>query len=198
MSTAPPTPAERLAAMLLRLIVAVDGPSMYGPFPRPLALLIMVRIRTINVRFRRLAARILAGTYAPRPAAPRRQAAPRQRRPNTLPRTFGWLSKLLPDMAPYRGYLLDLLADPAMAALVAAAPGPARRPLRSLCRMLGVAPPPLLAIPRPPPAAPKPPPTKPPPAKPPPAKPRHPQPPAWMPRRTRWTLTRIRGSPKPA
>ena len=133
MTTAPPTPVERLATMLLRLIVAVDGPSMYGPFPRPLALLIMVRIRTINVRFRRLAARILAGTYAPRPAAPRRQAAPRRRRPNTLPQTFGWLSKLLPDMAPYRGYLLDLLADPAMAALVAAAPGPARRPLRSLC-----------------------------------------------------------------
>ena len=182
--------------MLLRLIVAVDGPSMYGPFPRPLALLIMARIRTINQRFRRLAARVLAGTYAPRrpSAAPRRPAATHNRRPNTLPQTFGWLSELLPDMAPYRGYLLDLLADPAMAALVAAAPGPARRPLRSLCRMLGVVPPPLLAIPRPPPAPPAAPRPKPPDPPPPP----RPQPPAWMPRRTRWTLTRIRGSPKPA
>ncbi len=47
----------------------------------------------------------------------------------------------------YGSQLQFLFAEPEMAALLAAAPAAMRRPLRSLCRMLGVEPPPILALP---------------------------------------------------
>jgi hypothetical protein len=167
---------------------------MFGPFPRPLAILIMTRIMTLNRRFAGLAGKILAGTFVPRrpPAAPRRSPAPHPRKPDKLPRKLGWLPGFLPDTRAYAAQLSYLLDDPATVELIRSGPPSLARPLRSLCRMLGVTPPPLLAIPRPKPAAPRPKPAKPPPPPPP------PEPPAWMPRRTRWTLARIRGSPKPA
>jgi hypothetical protein len=63
MTTPPPrSPAEHFAAILLRLILAIDGHSTWGRLARPLGLLIMGRIRSINQRFRRLADRIAAGT----------------------------------------------------------------------------------------------------------------------------------------
>ena len=152
MTPAPPNPAQRLAAILLALIGAVDGPSMFGPFPRPLAILIMTRIMALKRGFTRLATKILAGTFVHRrlSVAPRRPAAPHQRRPNPLPHHIGWLPKLLPDTQVYAAHLSYLLDDPAMLDLIRAAPPALARPLRSLCRMLGVTPPPLLAIPRPP------------------------------------------------
>jgi hypothetical protein len=132
---------------------------MWGQFSRPLALLIIDRLRTINQAFARLAARIAAGKYVPRrpPDTPRRHEPRKPRGPNPLPQTFAWLIKLLPETAPFGGQLQALFAEPEMAALLAAAPAPLRRPLRSLCRMLGVDPPKILALP-PPPPRPKPPP----------------------------------------
>jgi hypothetical protein len=59
----------------------------------------------------------------------------------------------VPEAAASAGQLQFLLADAGMAGLLAAAPTPLRRPLRSLCRMLGIDPPPILA--RPPAARPK-------------------------------------------
>jgi hypothetical protein len=74
---------------------------------------------------------------------------------------------LLPPTNAYASQLEYLLRDPEMAALVAAAPASLGRPLRSLCRMLGLTPPPILAPP-PRPAKPKPAPAAPKPPKPPP------------------------------
>jgi hypothetical protein len=100
----------------------------------------------------------------------------------------------VPDAIGHRAQLENLFSDPEMAALIAAAPAPMARTLRPLCRMLGLAPPKILAPPqkpRPrraaPVAAPEPPPPPPPPL----------QRPAWMnlgPDRKPWSLTRMCGS----
>jgi len=151
------------------------------------------RLRVINQRFLGLAARIRDGRYTFRTVTPQPRAAG-PRRADPLPKKFGWLLPLVPDAICYRSQLEYLLRDPGMVGLIEAAPVSLARPLRSLCHMLGLRPPAILAAP----ARPRPPrPTRAPP-KPPPPEPPRPQPPAWMPRRTRWTLTRIRGSPKPA
>ena len=203
MSNPPRTPVECFATLILWLGRAVDGPSMWGNFSRPLALLIVNRIREINQAFARLAARIKAGTYVPRRPAdtPRRHAERKPRGPNKLPQGFAWLVKLLPETAVYGSQLQFLFADPAMAALMAAAPNSLGRPVRSLCHMLGIAPPAILA----PPARPRPPraiPTAAPEAPAPrPAPPPQLQLPAWMrppPARKRNKLARIYGLPHPA
>ena len=147
----PPTtsPAERFATCLHWLTKAVV--AMMGGDRLPLLLIAQIvdRIRGIKQRFATLAARIAAGQYVPR-----QNAAPPQKRPgqapppkNPLPNTFGWLLKLVPEAVQYRGQLEILLQDPEMAALLAAAPGAMARPLRSLCRMLGLTPPEILAPP---------------------------------------------------
>jgi hypothetical protein len=162
---------------MLWLSRAVDGPSMWGGFPRPLALLILDRVRTINQAFARIAARIGAGNYHPRRPTdtPRQRAGPHPRQKNPLPQGFAWLVKLLPETAVYGSQLQFLFADPEMAALLAAAPASLGRPLRSLCHMLGVLPPPILAPP--PPVRPRTRPAKPerPPAPPRPKKPEKPR-----------------------
>jgi hypothetical protein len=111
--------------------------------------LIVERIRGIKQRFADLAARISAGQYTPR-----RRTTPPQKRPgqppppkSPLPNTFGWLLKLVPQAVGYRSQLEHLLRDSEMQALLAAAPTAMRRPLRSLCRMLGLPPPPILVLP---------------------------------------------------
>jgi hypothetical protein len=149
-SNPPRTPAECFATIILWLSRAVDGHSTWGRLERSLALLILDRLRTINQLFGRLAARIKAGSYLPRRSpTPRRHAATTPRQPNPLPQGFAWLVKLVPEAATYGSQLQFLFADPEMAALMATAPGPIGRPIRSLCRMLGVAPPPILAPPSP-------------------------------------------------
>jgi len=60
------------------------------------------------------------------------------------------LKPLLPDTNGFRAQLENLLRDPDMAELLAAAPASLGRPLRSLCWMLRLTPPPLTARPRPP------------------------------------------------
>jgi hypothetical protein len=167
---------------------------MWGKLARPLGLLIMNRIREIKQRFARLAARIAAGTYVPRRSTTRRRLAePKPRQPNPLPDDFAWLIKLVPETAAFGSQLQLLFADPEMAALMAAAPAAMRRPLRSLCRMLGVAPPPVLALPAKP-RAPRKPPRAAPQAPPP-----RPQPPEWLRglRRSLPQFARARTRPKP-
>jgi hypothetical protein len=149
----PPTPAERFATILLWLSRAVAARIAAG-LPGPFIVLIVGRIRQINQRIAHLAARIRAGRYARRRSAPRRSPTLRRaRRPNPLPHEFGWLLKLVPESVAYRAQLDHLLRDPEMAALLAAAPAAMARPLRSLCWMLRLSPPPILA---PIPAAPQP------------------------------------------
>jgi hypothetical protein len=151
----PPTPAERFATLLLWLSLAVDARRLAGRLATPLLVLILDRLRGINQTFARLAARIGAGRFAPRRSVARHSPIERKpRRPNPLPQDFAWLIKLVPEAAASAGQLQFLLADAEMAALLAAAPAPLRRPLRSLCRMLGIDPPTVLA---PPAARPRPP-----------------------------------------
>jgi hypothetical protein len=196
------TPAEWLAAIVLRLGLAVDGHSMWGRLARPLALLILTRIRLINQRFGRIAARIRDGRYVCRIVAAPSRGATKPRPPSELPQKFGWLLRLLPEAAGHRAQLEHLFRDAEMVALLEAAPKSLGRPLRSLCWMLGLQPPTILAPPARPPKPRKPRPAKA--AKPPPLPPigpppPHPDAPAWMhmmpPSRTRWLPAR-RGAPK--
>ncbi len=146
----PPAPAERFATILLWLCRAVAARIAAG-LPGPLIVLVVRRIHQINQRIARLAARIRAGRYVPpRHRAPRRSPTLRRaRRPNPLPHAFGWLLTLVPEAAGYRSQLEHLLRDPEMTALLAAAPAAMARPLRSLCWMLRVSPPPIPTPPRP-------------------------------------------------
>jgi len=194
-TVAPPTPAERFADILWYLAQAVVTRSAFG-LSQPLINLIVTRIRDAKQAFARLAARIEAGTYAPRRRAstpPRPPAVQKPRPPpNPLARKFGWLLPLVPAAVASRGHLENLLRNPEMAALLAAAPGSLRRPIRSLCWMLRVEPPAILALPRKP-RPPRPPQDKPPRPRreplPPYYPPTPPEAPAWMhgmPRLTRW------------
>jgi hypothetical protein len=144
-----PPPAERLATILRCLSLALAARSGWAWLTLPLIAVIVGRLRGIGQRFARVAARIQAGRYAPRRrAAPRRQtAAERPRQANPLPQTFAWLLPLVPDAAGYGAQLQSLFRDPEMAALMQAAPASLGRPLRSLCRMLVVRPPPVIAPP---------------------------------------------------
>ena len=97
--------------------------SRYIGLSTPLIGLIVTRIREIKQHFARIAALIRNGDYAPRRFAPRRpQAEPKPRPPSQLPRKFGWLLKLVPQAVGSRSQLQNLLRDPEMVALIAAAP----------------------------------------------------------------------------
>ena len=164
MQAASPTPADRLSALIVRLVYVVDARRIgnYGGFiPVALLTLIIDRTREISQRFRRLADRIRAGwVYQPKPYTPRPAASPAQDKPadqpqppgpppGQLPTTLAWLEKLAPcqQMTFIVAGLSMLLMEPDMAAVLAAAPGPAWRILRPLCRMLGVPRPAFLALP---------------------------------------------------
>jgi len=113
----------------------------------PLVMLLWTRLARLTARFDALVACLTAG----RPAAPRRQRTrPARKAPAAglrLPRGQAWLIRLLPgEAASYSCQLQALLADPQMAALLAAAPE-AGRILRPLCRLLAIAPEGLLALP---------------------------------------------------
>ena len=193
-----PTAAERFARFLLHLIQGVAARSGAG-LPFPLIALIGNRIRRIKQSIARLAALVRNGKYAPRRFAPRRASeSPKPRQPSKLPQTFGWLLPLVPDAVVWRSQLERLLQDPEVVALLAAAPASLGRPLRSLCWMLCLRPPEILA----PPARPRPPAKPRPPREPRPAPlrpigppPTPPDAPAWMhmpPSRTRWLPSRTR------
>ena len=203
MPSPPLTPEQWFAALVLSLSQAVGARTGWDRILHPLIGPIIDRLRGIKQSFARLAATIRAGTYVPRRFNGRRPPAnPRPRPPNRLPQKFGWLLPLLPHAAASGSQLQYLFGDPEMVALMAAAPAALRRPLRSLCRMLAVRPPEILALPKKKPPKPRK-------AKPPRAAreafvdPRPPTPadaPAWMrvalPRGERWTLTRMCGPKK--
>jgi hypothetical protein len=145
----PQSPAEGFATILRCLVQAVAAMSGGDRLTYRVIGLIADRIRVVNQRFRRLAARLRAGTYRPRHGFRRRKAIdPKPRRPNPLPRQFGWLQPLVPEAVQFRAQLEHHLRDPEMVALMAQAPASMARTLRPLCWMLRVTPPPILALPR--------------------------------------------------
>lgn len=141
-------PAERFAQIIDTLCSAVAARAATHRLARPVLVLLWSWLRRTARRFGRLAARVQAG----RPSRPRRPAAPRPPRPRAprtprLPRGFAWVIRLVPYAAAgSASQLQHLLAEPDMAALIAAAPT-AGRLLRPLCRMLGVRLPPALILP---------------------------------------------------
>jgi hypothetical protein len=129
------------------------------PTTAALIFLAWTRLRRLCGRFEALMAKVGAGRLVAPAARLRTQASPQRHRlpglpqplsppqPHKLPRGFGWLLRLVPETAAYRGQVEYLLAKPDMAALLAASPQ-ARRILRPLCHMLMIEPVPALAIPR--------------------------------------------------
>ena len=145
----PRAPAESFATLLRCLGQAVVAMMGGERLSLQVIALIMGRIREINQGFARLAASLAAGTYKPRRYHGRKAAAPRPRRRSLVPQNFGWLLPMVPQAVQYRAQVEHLLLrDPAMAALIQAAPAPMARILRPLCWMLRLEPPPILALPR--------------------------------------------------
>ena len=150
-SLIPPTPQARFAGIIDLLCRGVAARIAGGRLAGPLIILICSRLRRMGIRFGRLAARVEAGRPSRarrRPAAPRPPRARAPRKPR-LPQGFAWVIRLVPyTAAGSASQLQHLLAEPDMAALIAAAPSVGRL-LRPLCRMLGVRPPPALRLPPP-------------------------------------------------
>jgi hypothetical protein len=158
---ASPTPTERFASLIERLMQDVAGDVPTGWLPIPLVRLMWRRLRQLNARFLSVLARFRAGTL-PKPATPpppgdaRRGPPPADPpsgsqpshgpRPHDLPRRIGWAFRKISWARFRRDELQDLLDDPEMAILVADAPQLGRT-LRPLCRMLGVTPPAWLLLP---------------------------------------------------
>ena len=125
--------------------------SMHGP----VAGLLFPRLGRLRSRFAALLDRFHAGTLppppAPRAARPRPESAPHPASPDLLtPRQIDLLLRPIPESSWLcRCFLAQIIEnDPREAqALVAAAPQ-AGRILRVYCRMLGLKPPPWLALPR--------------------------------------------------
>lgn len=109
----------------------------------PWIVLVWSRISRIGQRFSRIHALYLAGTL-PKPRRSYRLTKPRApaKRPKlVLPAHGPWLLQKIPETALYGGELRQMLDDPQMPALLAAAPQ-LHRILRPLCLMMGVEPPP--------------------------------------------------------
>ncbi len=151
--TQPRPVADRFAGVIegLRRAIAARGAGNWLAWP--LLALLWGRLHRAALRFARLAALVHAGRLPP-PRHRTRSPRPVQPPPLRLPRGFAWLVRRVPQAAAAASQLQHLLADPAMADLLASAPQ-AGRLLRPLCQMLGVRPP--SALGRPPPLRPAPP-----------------------------------------
>jgi hypothetical protein len=188
--------------LLRSLVHAVVTRGICGQLAGPVVGLILDRIRDINQRFARLAARLRDGHSVPRHGFRRSSSDRKPRRHNPLPHTFGWLLPLVPDAVQSRGQLEHTLQTPEMVALIAEAPASMARILRPLCWMLHLTPPPILARPRPrvesePPEPEPPEPTPPAPAAAPPTPSRAPSP-GNRPVRSAPLAPRVCGPPRPA
>ena len=172
----PPHPAAELAARIDAILAALL--LVIGAHQRILgrfALPVWTRISRLRRRFARLLARPLTETAAPRQnATPPAATPPAASRPETarkggppapyIPRRHGWLVHVIGyQAAAAMSHLEHLFRDPAIQQLLAtAAPrwiSAVGRPLRPLCRLLLVTPPPVfmpperqrpVAMPRPP------------------------------------------------
>lgn len=117
-----------------------------GWLSHALIALIVDCLRGIGQCFACLAARIGDGNHVRRGCTPRRKPEGRRPRPpNKPPQTFAWPIPPVPEAVVHRTQLGYPLREPEFAAPLATAPARPGRPLRSLCRMPLVPPPPILA-----------------------------------------------------
>jgi hypothetical protein len=159
-STPPPqTVVERLGGMLNMLVKDLGARVAAGRISMALNIFLCHRLIGLRIRICAIVARIRAGTYVPRRSSGRPRApatVPRQPPPpGPVRQSFGWLMPLIPARKEeywhangVRSVFESLLEDPEMVALIQAAPVTLGRPLRSICWMLRLKPPPILAPPR--------------------------------------------------
>ncbi len=131
---------DRFSLSLDGLCRAVAARIAGGAMSAVMIVLVWQRIRRIETRMKRLLARFLAGTLRVGVGAGTRGARGRSGGgARGLPCGFGWLLVLVPHVAAnYAGQIRSVMAEPEMAALLAAVPQ-ARRVMAPLCRMLGIA-----------------------------------------------------------
>jgi hypothetical protein len=147
--------AHRLTAILMALRPLIAHHFLRHPWvPNAVTVPLWNRLGHLAARFARLAARLAAGRLPPhripratptaRPPEASASRFPSRDRPTGghCPTRPGWMLAAMGwHVASCRAQLESLLADPAMAELVALAPASAARILRPLCHMLGLPPP---------------------------------------------------------
>jgi hypothetical protein len=133
-----PDIARRVALIVAALAALVAHRFLADPRLASLIIPLWTRLTRTARRFDRLMARFAANRLPkPRPPRPRHQN-PGTVRPTPFPTGYGWLLRALPhEAATYAAQLEALLAEPAVAALLAACPA-AGRILRPLGRMLAL------------------------------------------------------------
>lgn len=137
-ATSPSSLSQRLTLILEPLRLAIASHAGQKPADAPLVLLLWGYLHRVATRFAALTAR-LAQDRPAAPCAPRTGRPSPAARPPRLPTGFAWLIRLAQETAIFGSQLRHLLADPDMAALLAASPQ-AGRLLRPVCRMLGIDP----------------------------------------------------------
>jgi hypothetical protein len=161
MSDAPstPNPIERIATVFGGIVAAVrrglgsNQARLEGPVQGAIYNLINRRLNQTRDRLIRLAERLQAGwIYVPKPFAPRKPTTRPPREPNPLTTGSHWLLRAAPglDMGCANAGLYQLFHEPEIAAVLAAAPVPAWRIVRSVCWALGVRKPAILGPSKPP------------------------------------------------
>jgi len=105
------------------------------------------RLRRLARRVGNVAQRVAEGRFDPRPRSPAPAGRARRGTAPSWPGGLRALARLAPETVCYGGQLRALLAEPEIAAMLAAAPRLARH-VRPLCRLLGVEPPPPLPAPQ--------------------------------------------------
>lgn len=139
------------------LYMTVCGHANVAGLPQPLTAFILRRIRSLSERFLISAAKAITLTkpQSPRraPSSPTSRETPRTPRPlppYTLPTLHGWLRRLIPThfISGYGGQFEYQLLTPEITELLTQHPK-LGRPLRPLCRMLGIHLPATLRLPKP-------------------------------------------------
>jgi len=153
MQPAPTLPGvvERLGGFLRHIGLTLAGRVSWTTLSPLLVARVCKRFRLIKWRFERIEALVSKGEYKPRRRSIHSSGGARKPPPpppDPRMRKFGWLEQVLPDVAMLRGGFLSQLRDPRMVALIEAAPVALIPPLRSICWMLKLKPPPLLALPK--------------------------------------------------
>jgi len=154
------TPAERIATVFAWILagarrgLANNLAKLDGPVQMMLYRLVGEKITQTRDRLIRLAERVAAGwTYQPKPYAKRKSPTRPPRTPDPLTTGSLWLVRAAPGhdtTAAAAADLRRLLEEPEIAAVLAAAPVPAWRIVRSLCWALGVRKPAVLGPSKPP------------------------------------------------
>jgi hypothetical protein len=142
---APRNLAERVANILEAVRGAIAAHARAVPSTVPIIRIVWTYLNHTARRLDALTRRVAAGTAAIRPRARRAPdpAEPAKPRPAPqhppLPRQFGWLCRLSPNVAAFASQLRHVLASDEVATLLIEAPQAARL-LRPLCTMFGIRP----------------------------------------------------------